>query len=213
MESLFALTLAAAGTGILHTILGPDHYLPFIALARARNWTVRRSVVFVVLCGLAHAFTAILLGVAGLWLGRSIGDVFYIDESRATIAAWALIFAGTVYALWGLHRARRETSGEAASVSIMGLTLFLVFFFGPCEPLIPFVMYAGGAEGLFAAIFAASAFTLATLATMLVIIMPATFGLARLSSATPLAGVVRYGHALAGVVIALCGVAVEFGGL
>ncbi len=214
MESIFALSLAAAGTGVLHTVLGPDHYLPFIALARARNWNVRRTVVFTVLCGLAHAFTAVLLGIGGLALGRSLGDLLYIDETRAGIAAWALIFAGTVYALWGLYRARRHNGEESASISLMGISLFLIFFFGPCEPLIPFVMYAGGVEGLTAAIGAVSAFTLTTLATMLVIIVPATFSLARFSGNASFArGLARYGHAAAGVIVALCGVAVEFGGL
>ena len=32
-----ALTLAAASLGFLHTLLGPDHYLPFVVMARAKR--------------------------------------------------------------------------------------------------------------------------------------------------------------------------------
>jgi hypothetical protein len=33
---LSALTIAAASVGFIHTILGPDHYLPFAVLSWAR---------------------------------------------------------------------------------------------------------------------------------------------------------------------------------
>jgi len=32
-----SVLLAAAGVGIVHTLLGPDHYLPFLTLARVRH--------------------------------------------------------------------------------------------------------------------------------------------------------------------------------
>ena len=40
MESeLIWMVLAAAALGVVHTLLGPDHYLPFIFLSRARGWS------------------------------------------------------------------------------------------------------------------------------------------------------------------------------
>jgi hypothetical protein len=36
---MLALMLAAAAVGSLHT-LAPDHWMPFAALARARNWAL-----------------------------------------------------------------------------------------------------------------------------------------------------------------------------
>ena len=36
------LSLSAAGIAILHTALGPDHYLPFAALGTARRWSLAR---------------------------------------------------------------------------------------------------------------------------------------------------------------------------
>jgi len=34
-----ALCATAAGVGVIHTLLGPDHYLPFAAMARAGDWS------------------------------------------------------------------------------------------------------------------------------------------------------------------------------
>ena len=38
-----SLLAAAFGVGVVHTLLGPDHYLPFIMLAKARGWSRWRS--------------------------------------------------------------------------------------------------------------------------------------------------------------------------
>ena len=44
MESdLGILALTAATIGFVHTITGPDHYLPFIVIGRARRWSLART--------------------------------------------------------------------------------------------------------------------------------------------------------------------------
>ena len=52
----FSLSVLAAAGGVafLHTLLGPDHYLPFIVLARARSWSKTRTLVVTTICGLGH---------------------------------------------------------------------------------------------------------------------------------------------------------------
>ena len=37
--SLPVLLVSALSIGFFHTLLGPDHYLPFILLSRSRNWS------------------------------------------------------------------------------------------------------------------------------------------------------------------------------
>ena len=34
------LALTAAAIAFVHTLLGPDHYLPFVAMAKARGWSM-----------------------------------------------------------------------------------------------------------------------------------------------------------------------------
>jgi nickel/cobalt transporter (NicO) family protein len=43
-ESLNILTATALVIGFTHTLIGPDHYLPFIVLGRAEEWTLRKGI-------------------------------------------------------------------------------------------------------------------------------------------------------------------------
>lgn len=40
-DNLTALTITAASVGFIHTLLGPDHYLPFIVMARCMCMSIR----------------------------------------------------------------------------------------------------------------------------------------------------------------------------
>ena len=42
-HELLVLMFTAAAIGCAHTLLGPDHYLPFVMMGRARNWTLSRT--------------------------------------------------------------------------------------------------------------------------------------------------------------------------
>ena len=85
--------------------------------------------------------------------------------------------------------------------------LFTIFVFGPCEPLIPILMYPAAKGHMFGVVLVTSTFGLTTLATMIATVTFAHFALGRL----PFAGVARYSHALAGFVVLLCGAAVKVG--
>jgi threonine/homoserine/homoserine lactone efflux protein len=82
--------------------------------------------------------------------------------------------------------------------------LFLIFVFGPCEPMIPLVMAPGSPWGI---VLVSLTFTLVTLAVMLSAVLAATFGLKRVS----LRPLERWSHAMAGAVILACGVAIHLG--
>jgi hypothetical protein len=85
--------------------------------------------------------------------------------------------------------------------------LFTIFVFGPCEPLIPILMYPAASESAIGVLVVATAFGAVTIATMLAVVLLLTFGLERL----PGRRLERYGHALAGLAILLCGVAIRLG--
>ncbi len=53
----------AASIGLLHTLLGPDHYLPFIVMSRARRWTMTRTALITLACGIGHVLSSVLLGL------------------------------------------------------------------------------------------------------------------------------------------------------
>ena len=66
---IIALMAAAASIAFVHTLLGPDHYLPFVALARGRGWSLRRALGVTLFCGSGHIVGSVLLGFLGLYLG------------------------------------------------------------------------------------------------------------------------------------------------
>jgi len=235
------LALAALGVGVVHTLLGPDHYLPFIALARSRGWTRRRTLAVTLACGVGHVAGSVLLGALGLALGWALADVAWWEAARGGLAGWLLLAFGLAYFAWGLrralrnrphshvhahedgtvhrhehrhlaehahpHEARSGPGGRRLFAGATAWTLFVVFVLGPCEPLVPLLMYpaAGGSAAgvaLVVALFAA-----ATLATMTLLVLAGRRGLARL----PAGRWERWGHAAAGLIIVACGMAIRFG--
>jgi len=120
--SLTVLSLAAGSVGFLHTLAGPDHYLPFVVMARARNWSHRKTAAITILCGLGHIASSVLLGLLGVALGVALTNVESLEAAyeelpswmksaeglRGDIAAWLLIVFGLLYFVWGLRRAIRN---------------------------------------------------------------------------------------------------------
>ena len=107
MSGLALLVATAAGVGLVHTLVGPDHYLPFVVLARARGWSARRTATVTLACGGAHVLSSIALAAVGIALGIGVTRLTDVESLRGELAAWSLVAVGTVYAAWGLHRALR----------------------------------------------------------------------------------------------------------
>jgi sulfite exporter TauE/SafE len=85
--------------------------------------------------------------------------------------------------------------------------LFVVFVFGPCEPLIPLLMYPAAKASPWAVAAVVAAFTLATVATMTLTVMVMRFGMSFLY----LPQLSRLSHAFAGLAILVCGMLVKLG--
>ena len=60
-NELRLLVLTAASLGFVHTVLGPDHYLPFTVLAKARKWSISKTAVITCLCGAGHVLSSVVL--------------------------------------------------------------------------------------------------------------------------------------------------------
>jgi hypothetical protein len=87
--------------------------------------------------------------------------------------------------------------------------LFTIFVFGPCEPLIPILMYPAAQGHTFNVVIVSVVFGVITIGTMLTVVLGSIAGLRFL----PTGQFERYTHALAGASILLCGIAVQFLGL
>ena len=228
----------AAIAAVVHTLIGPDHYLPFIALAKSRGWNMTKTMFWTFICGVGHIATALLLAVGFLLLGEWLTKEHFelIDEHRGTVAAWLLIALGAAYAVWGLRAALRtkphthththengETHTHKHSNSCVGhrhwherpdtakvlpWILFIIFAFGPCEAIWP-MLAAATIVGKACLIASTIVFAAVTILTMMLTVGLALRGIQLLNFGT----FERYAHVIAGLTILLCGIAIAFLGL
>ena len=238
----YALLATAASVGFLHTLFGPDHYVPFAAMARSNGWTWRRTTVVTLLCGIGHILGSVLIGLIGLALGAMIFQIEAIESMRGEAAAWLLIGFGLAYLSWGLVRAVRnvphchvhvhadgtvhahphrhdrehqhvhcpedfEAECDGRGRGVTPWILFIIFAFGPCEVLIPLLMYPAAEANAWAVVAVVVTFGAATLGTMLAAVAVLLCGLNRIR----IPDLHRYSHALAGLAVLLCGVMVKAG--
>ncbi|MDJ0750016.1 MAG: hypothetical protein QNJ11_11060 [Woeseiaceae bacterium] len=201
------LIVTAASIAFAHTILGPDHYLVFAAMGKARNWSTARTLRITLYCGIGHVLGSVLLGAIGLVIGARLASLVAIEGLRGNLAGWALLAFGLMYLAWGLRNAGR--SQVHSRTSITPWALFVVFLLGPCEALIPLFMYPAAKQDIGLVVAVATVFGVVTLLTMLAGVAITLFGLERMK----LPSLGRYSHAVAGGSIVLCGGAINFLGL
>jgi nickel/cobalt exporter len=210
-SELTALIITAASIGFIHTLFGPDHYLPFVALSQARSWSRLKTSAITILCGLGHVLSSVVLGLIGVALGIAVTQLETVEGMRGNLAAWALIAFGLIYFVWGLRRAgkkhiHKHTHGKDEK-NVTPWVLFIVFVLGPCEPLIPILMYPAAQKSTAGMLLVALVFSIVTISTMTAIVLLLTSGI----KFVPARKLERYSHALAGFVILLCGLAIQFG--
>jgi len=87
--------------------------------------------------------------------------------------------------------------------------LFTVFLFGPCETLIPLLMYPAAKNNLSSLVFVTLVFGAVTIMTMMGVVLISSFGISFLS----MKKIERFAHALTGMTILLCGIGIQFAGL
>ena len=87
--------------------------------------------------------------------------------------------------------------------------LFLVFVLGPCEPLIPLLMFPAAQESISGLWIVTAVFGFTTIGTMLSVVMVSLWGINFL----PLGKLERFTHALAGFAIFASGLAINVLGL
>ena len=209
-----ALAVAAATVGALHAV-APDHWLPVAAVARARDWSARRTARVALLCGFGHVTVSAALGVIALVTGTAI--VTAIGARAGTVSGVLLIGFGTAYALWGLRRgiAARLHSHEHAHFDHVHAparatvwSLFAIYCADPCIAVVPIVFACAPlARGMTVAIVAI--YELATMTTMAGLTLVAHAGASRWRAGW----IARYGDTAAGALVAITGGVVALAGI
>ena len=233
---IIVLSLSSAAIAFVHTVLGPDHYVPFIAMSRARGWAMRKTIGITLACGLGHLLGSVLLGLAGIALGIQLASLEWLEGLRSNVAAWMLMGFGLAYLVWGLGKAYRDRphshwhshesvvhshvhshqmehshvhDEKKSSRRLAPWVIFVIFVLGPCEPLIPLLMYPAARESAQGVLTVTVVFGLVTVLTMTLVVALAIAGLKSVN----LKRFERFGHAIAGTAILFSGMAITFLGM
>jgi len=239
MPDMEGSTLVLAGTavtiGFIHTLIGPDHYLPFIVMGEARAWSIRKTMFITFLCGVGHVLSSVVVGFIGIAAGLSLSKLELFESFRGNIAAWLLIAFGLIYMLFSLRRLYRKKRHVHQHHHTEGMThehehdhfsghshihvgdrknmtpwiLFLIFVLGPCEPLIPILMYPAASNNISGVILVSLLFSAVTIATMMTVVLAFRLGLSRIN----LKPLEQYVNVIAGATIAVSGLAIQLLGL
>lgn len=234
-DSITLLSVTAISIGFIHTILGPDHYLPFIVLSQAKKWSLKKTMSITFLCGIGHVLSSVVLGLIGIFIGIEVKKLVAVDSFRGNIAAWLFIAFGLVYmiiSVRNLIRNKKHTHShfhfggqrhlhehdhhkehthihQDDVVNTTPWILFLIFVFGPCEPLIPLVMYPAADSNIAGALIVSILFSVVTIGTMMSVVLAFKLGLNKIN----LKPVEKYNHLIAGAMIFFSGIAIQFLGL
>ena len=214
--TLSALWLTALATAVIHTIAGPDHYLPFIAIAKSRNYSLKKTLLWTFICGIGHIGSALLIALGFIYFSHWLtSEKFaWIETNRGNIAAYALIGLGAAYLLWALrHRFKHRHNGTHSHIPAAGQQknitvwiMFIIFVLGPCEALLP-ILTASSVLGTHAVISCTAIFSVATIATMMLAVTLGLLGI----NALRFKRLENYAHEIAGATIMACGVAIICG--
>jgi len=234
MSEMMVLVMSAASLGVIHTLLGPDHYLPFIVLSKARKWTRTRTLWITFISGVGHVTGSVVLGMIGIAMGISLSKLVAFEASRGSLVGWMLIAFGILYTSYGIYKyvkrgahmhvpaflrpkSIRHTDlhldindmDEDSTGRLTPWILFLIFVFGPCEVLIPMLIYPAAKQSGMGVFLVALVFGIATVGTMLLVVYLGYQGL----SLVRFKGREYQLHLFAGLVILLAGAGMQFMGL
>ena len=220
MNELYLLFVSAASLGFVHTILGPDHYVPFIVLSKARQWSSNKTMWITFISGVGHVGSSILIGMIGIALGFSLNKLEYFESFRGEMVGWMLFAFGIGYTIYGLYKYLKNVDHmhlpkflipkkirdlqhlptderEKDNTKLTPWILFLIFVFGPCEVLIPMLIFPAYKNSTFGMVTVALIFGIATVLTMMVAVYIGHKGI----SLVKFKKHEKYFHLIAGVLI------------
>jgi sulfite exporter TauE/SafE len=192
MNDAQILLITASSIAFIHTVVGADHYLVFVAMGKARSWGLAKTLQVTLACGIGHVMGSMIIGAIGILMGAQLASLVEIEGLRGNLAGWALLAFGLVYFAWGIKQAGRSYKhshvhihddlihdhehdhhkehlhvhdADAAS-PVTPWAIFIIFVLGPCEALIPLFMYPAAQDSAGLLIAVAVVFSAVTLLTM-----------------------------------------------
>ena len=223
-STAYLLFLSSCSTAIIHALI-PDHWLPFVLMARAQGWSERRAATLTGLAGVLHVLVSVVAGGLTILVGSTSVQSLAnrTGHSLGFVGGLLLVLFGVGYGVFrhfreaSVHAApgpsREKPEGDEGHVHVHGhllerwfhgaLTagaLVLVIGISPCALLVP-ILFAASAAGAMAVLAAALGFALCTIATMVGVTLIAMRGMRRIE----LPFFTRYGDLISGALVAAVG--------
>ena len=213
----------------IHTLSGPDHYLPFIILSRSKKWSLNKTILWTCLCGFAHVLSSVIIGLLGIFLGLTISKIFHIETIRGEFAAWLLLIFGIAYLVYALYKLKQNKAHKHFDVSNNGeiyvfehqhgqsilpnkkykvtpWVMFFIFALGPSEPLIPLIIYPYINYSFIEIGVLIALYTGSTIFIMLSLVILGFFG----SRFVNYEGFEKYIDIISSIAIIICGIGMVF---
>jgi nickel/cobalt exporter len=223
-SSAIVYFVAAGATAGLHALI-PDHWLPFVAMGRTRNWSVSKTLALASASGALHVFLAIGLGLLAYSLGRPGAEAVAqrMGETLEVLSSGSLTVFGIVYGAgsWLRERRHHPSSEPGAGAShaaekghhhghllekwfqgeLSGASLVLVIGASPCALAFPILLASAASLGVGGVVLVAVGFGAATMLTTVIVTLAGSLSVRRLDFPF----LTRYGDLISGVLISIVG--------
>ncbi|MCF6129395.1 hypothetical protein L1S35_06900 [Flavobacterium sp. AS60] len=229
MSEFALLIITVLSISAVHTFSGPDHYLPFIVLSRSKKWSLKKTLFWTALCGIAHVVSSVILGILGIFLGWSIKKIFHIEAIRGGFAAWMLLGFGILYLLYALYNLNKNKIHKHFDASENGdifvfehqhnqntkankrykvtpWVLFFIFASGPSEPMIPLIIYPSINYSLSKVGILIAFYTFSTVITMLAMVVVGYYS----AHLFTFKNSEKYLETISAAIIVICGIGMVF---
>ncbi|MHB8928061.1 MAG: hypothetical protein ACYC9Q_10475 [Bacillota bacterium] len=218
-----AVIAAAAVAAAIHS-LAPDHWLPYVLLAKGRGWPTRRALGVTAAGATSHLFATTLLGLLIVFLGAGATERF---GRPAEIFSGLLVLAFGFYLLWA-SKARpghdhghdhdhhpgpepeaaatapdRRPAPDSHRTAAADFRLGAVLGARPCAESIP-IFLAASTRGVFTSLGAVAAWAIVTVGAMVAVVWLSLLGL----RAVRLEALERHGEAISAWLIIVIGIIV-----
>ncbi|MBI3448063.1 MAG: hypothetical protein HY049_03960 [Acidobacteria bacterium] len=98
-DPLLVLVLTTITTAVFHTLI-PDHWLPFVLVARSEGWGSRRTAIMTAGSAILHVALSVGLGLAAFWASSGAASIAGLGASIGRISSTVMVLFGAVYAGW-----------------------------------------------------------------------------------------------------------------
>jgi len=197
LDHQVATLTATALAALLHTLL-PSHWLCFSLMARAKKWTLKRTLALTTLAGMLHVVAAVGLGVLATLLKPELVK----EESHGLMLGAILAGMGILFLVLHLLGKGHSHEHDVDRVAVTGLVLLPAL--SPCTAVIAMFLAVLEGGALFVGLVGGALLLVTTLAPMLLLVTLSYLGIERIHFHF----LDRYEKAIIGLILCLLAIAV-----